>query len=513
MRRLFAPALLVMALGLGVLPAAHAADSPDLPDSASDRARAALAHAKGVMSGKVKGEATLALNNLFALKDSLEGREAMEASSILARPTDGASDTYGDGYEADARVRTFCKGHFCVHFDANSANADAPNLTDNNGNNWPDWVETVSQLMNTAWNAEVVNMGYRAPAPDGAYIKKGNPNKLMDVYLNDVTPQGILGYAAVEYYVGSYRKRASSFIVLDDDMAGNWQGPLPTLKATSAHEFFHTIQQNYDFKEDSWIMEATAQWMEEQVHDAVNDNRASLRNGQLGAPGAPLDSTGTAQYGNWIFFERLKRSFGAGVVKALWTRLDSTNPKTDAYSVQAIQGFLSGRGLRFANYYRDFAGTNLIPGKIYPEGTAYTAAPVAYSKTLESNARSTGVQGMKLNHLTSRNVQFNTGASLGTTYKRLRVMVNGPDLGTGTGAFIIVHRKDGTKALLGVPLNARGDSGYFYLMFNDAQVNRVTLTLSNGSSRYGCWKGTDWACQGNSLDNGRAFYFEAVAVA
>ena len=33
---------------------------------------------------------------------------------MLARPTDGPSDPYGDGYTVPAKRK--CQGHFCIHW-------------------------------------------------------------------------------------------------------------------------------------------------------------------------------------------------------------------------------------------------------------------------------------------------------------------------------------------------------------------------------------------------------------
>ena len=43
--------------------------------------------------------------------------------------------------------------------------------------------------------------------------------------------------------------------------------PIQNLKVTLAHEFFHAVQFAYDIGEDTWLMEGTATWMEDQVYD------------------------------------------------------------------------------------------------------------------------------------------------------------------------------------------------------------------------------------------------------
>ena len=66
------------------------------PVQALDQAEAALA---GEVHGERRPEATLALRDLFvALPAARRGDDREQAERMLARPTDGADDPYGDGY-------------------------------------------------------------------------------------------------------------------------------------------------------------------------------------------------------------------------------------------------------------------------------------------------------------------------------------------------------------------------------------------------------------------------------
>ena len=56
--------------------------------------------------------------------------------------------------------------------------------------------------------------------------------------------------------LGRYPRRTTSFCVLDNDFARAQFGraPMDTLRVTAAHEFFHAIQFNYDYREDRWLI-------------------------------------------------------------------------------------------------------------------------------------------------------------------------------------------------------------------------------------------------------------------
>src|SRR3546814_12631173 len=99
--------------------------------------------------------------------------------------------------------------------------------------------------------------------------------------------------------------------------------PLDSMKVTLAHEFLHLSQFSTDVTEDQWLMEGTATWIEEQIHDDINDNRQYLSMSSLRVQQMPLDHP-DGWYGNWIFFEHLTKSYGAGIVPEIWHEARST---------------------------------------------------------------------------------------------------------------------------------------------------------------------------------------------
>ncbi len=110
---------------------------------------------------------------------------------------------------------------------------------------------------------------------------------------------------------------AWAYCVLDNDYRpGQFPSltPLENMQVTAAHEYFHAVQFAYDAFEDSWFMEATATWAEDEIFDDINDNLQYLRRGPLRRPQVPLDKFelgGLHQYGDWIFFRYLTEQFPA----------------------------------------------------------------------------------------------------------------------------------------------------------------------------------------------------------
>src|SRR5205823_2620737 len=152
-----------------------------------------------------------------------------------------------------------CSAHYCVHWVASSA--DAPPLTDSNGNGVPDWVETVSQTAENVYSVENGALGWRTPKGDGT---RGGGSNLTDIYLADVGGSGLYGYSAPDPQPDGHRLFA--YLVLDNDFSKSqfpsYSTPVDPLDVTLAHEYNHVLQFGYDAEEETWMLESTAVWME-----------------------------------------------------------------------------------------------------------------------------------------------------------------------------------------------------------------------------------------------------------
>jgi hypothetical protein len=502
MRRSIVAIVVATGLTLSVLaagsPTATADDPPPATDSQAQAALATAQAALGGVGGAVAGrrtstsrpDATLALRDLFAARDRLSGDDRAQADGLLARPTDGSGDLYGDGYTVPAARK--CKAHFCIHWVTSTADAPPSQA----------WVDTNLTYMNKVWRSEVKKLGYRKPITDGS---RGG-NKKFDVYLKELGSKGLYGYCAPERRTQKYKWLASGYCVLDNDFAQAQYGapPQDSLRVTGAHEFFHAVQFAYDYGEDGWLLESTATWMEERVADDVNDNRQYLPAGQIGVPGQSLDvfkQQGFNQYGNWTFWEYLGHRFGSGIVRSVWTQAGAFPGAGHQYSTTALKRVLKKHG-GFKNVYRAYAGANTVPGHSYREGKSWPTAPAAASwKLSKADPRSSKL--LKVNHMAARTVLVRPGTSLGSKRWKLRIVVDGPAGKTSPAAYLVIKRKHGvsTKA---ISLNGKG-KGSTKIPFNEKLVRSATIVLVNASTRFACWKRTSYSCQGQPRDNNLPF--------
>jgi hypothetical protein len=312
--------------------------------------------------------------------------------------------------------------------------------------------------------------------------------------------------------------------VLDDDY-NPMQFGLPAMDAlqvTAAHEFFHAVQFAYDIGEDVWFMEGTATWMEDVVYDDIDDNLRYLPSGPIGRPTVPLDrNTGFRVYGTWVFWRFLAEYFGGatpanGIVRAAWNKANGSPTGPDQFSTQAAATAIAARTVNGTHWklrwaYADFGVWNSRPARFYDEGGAYPAAPIARSVTLTRGSPSFRTTA-RLDHLTNRSVAIRRGFNLAAT-ARLKVIVDGPAIGTGPEASLMVIRKSGASSVRAVPLNADGN-GQVTVGFGST-IARVLVLSTNGSARYvKCYSGqTAYACFGGvPVDENRPYSFRAVVI-
>jgi len=505
----------------------------------SEQAEAALATVQAMFADgaararQVSGESrdlTMALRDLARLKGDLSGGDRMQAEAYLARPTDGTPGPIGDlGYSV-AEATPACGVHVCVHYVTTSANAVNTADVSPAPNGIPDYVDlTLSTLeyLHTTY----VGAGYRAPKSDVTSDNDGGdgvtPDPRTDIYLADM-PSNYFGYCTSDdpNFPDEEEKTyefydASAFCVLDNNYTefGTSKTPTQFLRATASHEYFHAVQFAYDYWEDSWLMEATATWVEDEVYDSINDNRQFLPYSPLSHPGVSLDSKhGTHEYGDWIFFRYLSERYPASagglptVIRDIWRRVDGAAGGQDQYSMQAVRNTVVARGAKFPAAFSRFAALNRHPRTFYEEGAAYKASPLAGSFGLGLSKRSTGWLFIKLNHTTNAHARVKPASTLKATDWRLRVNFDAPAITRGSAATVQVYKKNGSIAIYPITLNSVGNATKVF-PFSVRSVKYVEITMTNGSTRYGsCFQqATPWSCFGNPLDQNLRFEFRATA--
>lgn len=361
-----APLALILA-ALALAPVAAALSPRDgagegMGDPAAARqaltaAAQALAPAPGAVPDR---EATHALAELARALPALSGEDRRRARALLARPTDGADDSVGDGYPAGAEVRSAASspGNFCVTWV--ESGAEAPPLADASGSGMPDYVEAIQRIAERAYRVQVGKLGWREPVPDQRE-ECGEPDQV-DIYLKDVGRRGSFGYQAID--PGQSGRQRHGYLVIDNDYGRaqfpEFARPLDAARVTIAHELNHLLQAAISFFQDDWMFESTATWMERKVFPRLDDYLRYV--GHFARfPHRPITSAdvaggqrmyGAAVWSHWL--ERGDSRFGADVIRRAWEASESTQPRDfaiDAYRRAIVD--LGGDG--FSDEFVPFA--------------------------------------------------------------------------------------------------------------------------------------------------------------
>lgn len=333
------------------------AAEPPASGASEASARAALAEVRHLLGGRT-GDAekapaarppardvSLALRDLFLVREALPGAERREAEAYFARPTDGAADPDGTGYSVPAdQVQTLDSAHFRVHYVTSTEDAATPA-----------YAAEVAGVFEEMWTREVDQLGWTPPAPDGAL---GGDAKT-DVYLVELGDSGAFGFAATDADntcappgCGEFH----GFMTMDNDYTGYPPDPGGALRATTAHEFNHLLHFAIAVTAESWFFEASATWMESQTYPAIDARTFYVadfaRLSQLPVTDFDQQSGGNARaYGLYVWNLWLSDRYGPEVVRDAWLRAaDAGN-----YSLAGYDAALAERGSSFAAEFQAFA--------------------------------------------------------------------------------------------------------------------------------------------------------------
>jgi hypothetical protein len=465
-------------------------------------------------------DATALLRDLALRKSQLAPDDRAVANALLARPTDGKTNDPVNIKYGDAKARRTCTTNLCLHYVTTGRHAVDP--TDSNGNDRPDYVDTVvDELQGRVWNRVIGQLGFREPKRDRRSTNNGGNGKT-DFYLGDLGAENppLYGYCASDdphlRPNSDYRfSDMSSYCVFDNDYRIEQfpnQTPIKNLRVTAAHEVFHAVQFAYDILEDLWILENTAVWMEDEVYGGINDNLQYLANSSLKHPAVPLDfGDSLFQYGNYIFWKFATERFGTRLVKQVWNKADGSPGAPDLYSLRALRAVVERRA-PFGRTFVNFGIANFTPQLHYEKGALYESsvggAPVNKRLTLGQSQRNTALQRQRLDHLTNAYFILKPGRGV-KRGARLKVQVNGPSSRTKPKATLIAFDGLRTVAKKFVELDRDGIGKARVPFFG---TTRTLLMLSNASTRFSqCFRfpTSPFSCAGVPVDQDKTFKFKA----
>ena len=267
-----------------------------------------------------------------------------------------------------------------------------------------DFVDTLANALEYAWNFHVKKTGMREPLGDTIsyhYQKRVDPG-LYPVEVAEITQlRNITQIVRDGCYLcfgltlpGEGDSRASSLIIendfkhppflsiLRDSVTFNGKTctySIPTqplvntahnysyseqwdkaLRVTAAHELYHAVQLRYlDFRDYStfWF-EASASGIEEKVHPDVDDYIYYLQDMStvVGTPIHKMD----ADYGSGIFLIYLYNKVSSSIDKLIWESFSKSPSKTFSYHLSKI---VKEMGLSADSLFHDFAVRLSFTGK------------------------------------------------------------------------------------------------------------------------------------------------------
>ena len=434
-------------------------------------------------------DATLALNGLAAALPELRAGERRRARGLLARPTDGIADQFGDGYPAAAPVASAASAHFCAFWVTDPAFVDAPALGDADADGTPDYVEAILEIAEFSYSIEVApgRLGWAPPKPDRSGCGT-DPSARADIYVKQLGNKGFFGYEAPD--PGQGRRRSQyGYMVLDDDYApseyGNYPDRLDPAKVTFAHEFNHLLQQNYDTLQDVWMFESTAVWAEEQVYPEINDYLNYLPS-FAGAPKRPITDRRAAKglkiYGSAVWNHWLANRYGLGVIRRAWKASDATKPPD--FSIAAYDRAVRAAGGKgFEREFVRFAAATAewrTGNGGFPDAASYP--DVARKGDLRKGSR----KRLELDHTAFRllTVKPRGGAV------RLKVDAQRD---VRAGIALVAREGDAVGGSVTTKTEYLGDGGHGAVTLRDAgSFERITAVICNADGRVRGFGRNDW---------------------
>jgi hypothetical protein len=491
-RRQIGASLLLAAVLLGLLGSANASAasqgvklSPQQATRALHRATRLLNPAKHHRVGQAPSkDLTTTLLALSRSLTSLGPVQRRHAETLLARPTD-SPDPGGSGYTVPEQP-PYCTAHFCVHYVASTF--DAPNLTDDNGNGVPDYVEQVGAVGEEVYAIENGALGWKPPKPD----RTSGGDSRTDIYLVQLSGR-LFGYSTPD--PGQHGRSQYAYLVLDNDYsAAEFPGttPIGDLDVTLAHEYNHILQFGYDVNQDLWFMEATAVWMEDHVYPDDNDYLRYIKR-WVSATKVPITNGSSLKiYGTAVWNHWLAGNYGNAIVRTAWERAAKVKPS--GFSINAYNAAIravtrkKGRGAHGRDVPHEFARFAAAtaewrtPGDFpYPDGPIWgdvqrrgTLHPHRFIVRTLSH---TGYLLFNVKPMQVKALRLLAGAHLGTKSGFALICREGP---VETGTVRIKMRFATHGGVRGVTLR------------NPGNCSRITAALINADPKQGGFAFGDW---------------------
>lgn len=291
-------------------------------------------------------------------------------------------------------------GHFRIFYDTTGASVPAM-LTAGQlpiPNSFEEYVDSAGRLFNNAWSVEIDNLGYLPPAleTDGTYWVDIH-DLGFGLYGRTVPAGAPIGCVSTDGGQGTVC-RYGSYVEVDNDFRGYYSSGMAGLKVTAAHEFHHALQlggYGITGTGDYYFLEITSTWMEDVVHDDINDYYQYLsnvqqlpENSQFAYPDVRFTlGNGSIEYSRAVWGKYVGQRFGLEAMRRTWEYM-----RTD-YALPSIDKALSEYGSSFRQAFLEWSLWNGNTGpsadtvRYYREGRHYPTIVQRAAVTYASPSR------------------------------------------------------------------------------------------------------------------------------
>ncbi|MFI5253400.1 MAG: MXAN_6640 family putative metalloprotease [Bacteroidota bacterium] len=348
-------------------------------------------------------------------------------------------------------------GHFEINYDTSSSNPNTPGLLSPNGTRIPNtaeqYVDSVGKYFNYAWTIEVDSLGFLAPP-----FQAGHSAYVVNIVEEGGSYYGLTQF--VDQIAAGPPALWTTYIEIDNDYAEFYSVGMAGLRVTSAHEFNHSIQMGrYGYWGPSavYFHEITSTWLEDYVHDDVDDYYAYLESpggsprGQFLTPEISfVAADGLIEYSRAVWGKYIQKRFSPKTMREIWEFihtsqiLPSINQALVNHGSSLQQGFLewtvwnyhTGRRADSVLYYNEGKNYPLIHERdttIYHSPTGFftdslqSLASVYHPILLDSSRKFytviSEINSQALNFFALQNVRYLMQDAVDTTYKWIDSLV------------------------------------------------------------------------------------------
>ncbi len=227
--------------------------------------------------------------------------------------------------------------NFAFHYTINSEEEENVSPVDNNGNNIPDYIDTMMYIFGN----EVITLLHDEL---GYIIPPGDSNDLYHIYVSGANMGGgTLGFTRVTYedYVGDnpnspdvIEENAYRSTIYLRNTYDNYDEPLEYLRNTAVHEYMHAIQFGYNRDMETWFMEMCATYIESVAYPddktyydyldhffSYPDIALNIEDNELLAPKHARGHW----YSTWIFAKFLTEHTNDTIIKDLYVQSNDSS--------------------------------------------------------------------------------------------------------------------------------------------------------------------------------------------